>query len=147
MYLTNMRDDDMMQLFLKYCDSGLTEEEQHRMNQWIQSGEGREEIFREIKQTIEFQKQMENAGLPEIKAILKILNHTFQDSLFDLPDNIHMFMLDELAKRNLSFFQWKLCCKIVYGRRWIRVIKVLVRLIYIILMVWIILALLLANTS
>lgn len=85
-------------------------------------------LYDDINYTIELLRRLEDAT-PEVqKEILQLMKSRFPKEFGTMPDNFMAFLLRQVLKGNLSFFQWWLCKKIVKKGRWIRIISVVVRL-------------------
>lgn len=125
----------MLQLFIKFGKSELSEDEQKKINKWVHAYQDRELMFDDLKRTIDFQKQLSVAKESDVNDILKNLKTGFPKHFSDIPDDIYPFVLLRALTASVSQLNLELCYAIVYGNRWIRVIALSVRVTIIVLVV------------
>jgi hypothetical protein len=131
--------EPIRQLFERYCNGHATEQEQRTLEKWVRSVESLQPLYEDINYTIEWLRRLEGAT-PEVqKEILQLMKNRFPKQFGSMPDNVMPFLLPQIVKGNLSFFQWQLCKKIESKGRWIKVISLVVRVGIVALIVLIIL--------
>lgn len=125
--------EDTFQLFIKFCEAELSDEEQKKINKWVHSYEDRQLIFEDLKKTIEFRKRLAVASEGNAKEILKDLKNTFPRHFSEIPDDTIPFILHKVLKSSVYQLNWEMCRAMVYGNKWIRIISLSVRVAIIIL--------------
>jgi hypothetical protein len=113
--------EEMLQLFIKFGESDLSDGEQNKLNKWVRAYEDRQLMFENLKKTIEFHKQLSVANESDAKDILKELKKAWPREFDGIPDNISPFLLLRVLRTCVDQLNWEICWAMVYGNRWIRV--------------------------
>ena len=114
---------------LKYGEVEFTEDEQKKIDKWINSSEERKRIFQELKSCIEFQKQLSVAEGAEVKEVLRKLKEVYPQRFSEVSEDISYWVLSRTIKCNLDQISGRFCYDIVYKDRWIMILAFVVRLI------------------
>jgi len=125
----------MLQLFSKYGEGKLNDDEKTKINKWVYGYEYRKLMFENLRKTIEFQKKLSVADEGKVKGILKELKEAFPDEYHDIPDGLGSYILLRILKTTVDYINWEMCSKIAKRYTWIRVVAFSVRVVYIILIV------------
>jgi hypothetical protein len=132
-FLAFFSNEEVLQLFLKFSEGELSDDEKKKIDKWVYVNEERRLMFENLKKKIKFQKMLSIANEGNVKNILKDLQEAFPGEYDDIPDGLGSYILLRMLRTNVDYRNWEMCSKIAKSNRWIRVFAFGVRAIFIVL--------------
>lgn len=115
------------------------ETELKQVHKWVNGYFDRKIYFQDLKQLISYRNRVSNAtNAKELSIILEELKSAYPKAFSEIPNETLFKILKQLLLATLNPLIFKICHKIVYGNKWIRVMAVVIRTSILILVVLII---------
>lgn len=123
----HFNNEEMLQLFLKYSEGEVSDQEQKKIEKWVHAYEDRQLMFENLKKTMQFHKKLSIANEADVKSILKELKEIFPNDFAEIPDSISPYLLLRVLRTSIGQLNWEMCWALANGNKWIRVLAFFIR--------------------